>query len=147
MKGHYKKNSDELFSIFSSRKTRSKYNMQKLRVSTNTAMLWKKVLKKLAREVLSPIHQRFEYKCVSGIYNCLYLFIILPQGGGYMTSQVPFHFHSSGFILVIQENTSTEVWWLPKLRQTRKSQERTQIMRLQILYCKQYLFSPLWTQH
>lgn len=47
MKGCYKKNSDELFSIFSGRKTRSKYNMQKLRVSTDTAIPSKKLLKKL----------------------------------------------------------------------------------------------------
>lgn len=50
-------------------KTRSKHNMWKLRVSTNTALLRKKLLKKSAVEVLSPIHQRFEHKYVSGIYN------------------------------------------------------------------------------
>lgn len=50
-------------------KTRSKYNMWKLRFSANTALVRKKLLKKLAVEVLSPIHQRFEHKYVSGIYN------------------------------------------------------------------------------
>lgn len=39
MKVCYKKNNDELFSIFSSRKTRSEYNKQNLRVSTNTQKL------------------------------------------------------------------------------------------------------------
>lgn len=40
-----------------------------LRFSANTALVRKKLLKKLAVEVLSPIHQRFEHKYVSGIYT------------------------------------------------------------------------------
>lgn len=132
MKGCYKKNSDELFSIFSGRKTRSKYNMQKLRVSTDTAIPSKKLLKKLLGEVLSPIHQRFEHKCVSGICNCLYLLITNTTAVRRLhdLSKFPFIFT---FLGSFQSYRKIQAWkydGFPKVRQTRKSQERTQIMRL-----------------